>query len=421
MTEQEPTLLSRALGVVTDVRPKEALTALLLTLNVFLLMTAYLAIKPVREGLILVMPSGPEYKSYMGGAIAITLLFAVPAYARFADRLPRNRLVVGVTLFFASHLVLFWLGSSIPAVRSRLGLLFYLWVGIFNMMVVAQFWSFANDLYDEEQGKRLFPLLGVGQTVGALAGNAIAAFLLEVLHLGVYQMLLFSAALLAASAFLTQVVHTRESHRKEGATEQDEDDTQEKKGIEKGAFRLVFKNRYLLLIAAFSVVFTFVNSNGEYMLGRLVKEHTSALVAAGDLAKASSKEYITTTFNRFYLYVGICTVVLQTLVVSRLIKHGGLKVAFFVLPFIALGDATAVVIAPVLAILFVGKIAENSTDYSVNNTVRNMLWLPTTRAMKYKAKQAIDTFFVRMGDVSSALLVFLGAGLSALRWHLAGR
>ncbi len=107
--------------------------------------------------------------------------------------------------------------------------------------------------------------------------------------------------------------------------------------------------------------------------------------------------------------------------VSRLIKHGGLKVAFFVLPFIALGDATAILIVPVLGILFVGKIAENSTDYSVNNTVRNLLWLPTTQAMKYKAKQAIDTFFVRMGDVSSAVLVFLGAGLSA--WtvrHFAG-
>ncbi len=98
---EQRTVLSRVLGVVTDVRPREAVTALLLTANVFLLMTAYLAIKPVREGLILVMPSGAEYKSYMGGAIAITLLVAVPLYARFADRLPRNRLIVGVTLFFA--------------------------------------------------------------------------------------------------------------------------------------------------------------------------------------------------------------------------------------------------------------------------------------------------------------------------------
>jgi AAA family ATP:ADP antiporter len=66
---------------------------------------------------------------------------------------------------------------------------------------------------------------------------------------------------------------------------------------------------------------------------------------------------------------------------------------------------------PVLGVLFWSKIAENSTDYSVNNTVRNMLWLPTTREMKYKAKQAVDTFFIRMGDVSSALVVFVGVEL----------
>ena len=91
---RERSLLERGLRVVTRVEAGEGTTALLLTLNVLVLMTAYSAIKPVREGLILAMKSGAEYKSYMGGAIAVALLFAVPAYARFADRVPRNRLVV---------------------------------------------------------------------------------------------------------------------------------------------------------------------------------------------------------------------------------------------------------------------------------------------------------------------------------------
>src|SRR5207248_11081866 len=70
-------------------------------------------------------------------------------------------------------------------------------------------------------------------------------------------------------------------------------------------------------------------------------------------------------------------------------------------------DAAAIAFAPVLGIVRVGKIAENSTDYSVNNTTRNMLWLPTTTEMKYKAKQAIDTFFVRSGDLLSAVCVYV--------------
>ena len=105
---------------------------------------------------------------------------------------------------------------------------------------------------------------------------------------------------------------------------------------------------------------------------------------------------------------------LQAFVVSRLVKYGGLKLAFFVLPFIALADAVAVAIIPALFILRIGKIAENATDYSLNNTLRQMLWLPTSHEMKYKAKQAIDAFFIRLGDVSNGALVFLFAEILAL-------
>ena len=412
MSELRPTppiarrsVLERALGLVTRVEAGEGISALLLTLNVFILMTAYSAIKPVREGLILAMKSGAEYKSYMGAAIAVALLFAVPAYARFADRVPRNRLVVGSTLFFVSNLVLFWLGSAVPAVRARLGLVFYLWLGVFNMMVVAQFWSFANDLYREEQGKRLFPLLGVGQTVGAVVGSAIAVVLLSVV--GIYTMLLISAGLLSLSALLTQVVHARESRSSSPLRQRDGPDAS-------GAFSLVVGDRYLRLIAAFALVFTFVNTNGEYILGKLLKQAAQGAVAAGEIGPDAVKDWLGVAYGRYYLYTNIATVALQALVVARLIRRGGLGAAFFVLPVIAFADALGASAFPILTVIFVGKVAENSGDYSLNNTLRNLLWLPTTREMKYKAKQAVDTFFVRMGDVSSAVLVYVAAGTLGL-------
>ena len=454
--------LEAFLGIFTDVRAGEGPTALLLTLNVFLLLTAYYFIKPVREALVLAMESGAEYKSYMGGAIAIALLFAVPAYSRVASKLPRNRLVVGVTLFFVSHLVVFYVLSNIAAVRQGyFGLIFYLWVGIFNMMVVAQFWAFANDIYTEERGKRLFPLIGIGASVGAAAGSKIAEVLIE--PLGVYQMLLLAGGLLAGCAVLTQIVHVRETRRAEaapaadgeGAPAEPKDDSLEKD--KSGAFKMVFQHRYLTLIAVFSLVFTFVNTNGEYMLGKLISaeaaeeaagqiseadakawlqkgdneaiargyyadhkgdfegqgfEAARVPAAAKALAKERTKKLIGTKFSSFFFYVNVLGVLLQALVVSRLVKYAGFKVSFFILPVIAFADALAMTIVPVLAVLRIGKTAENATDYSLNNTLRNMLWLPTTKAMKYKAKQAVDTFFVRMGDVSSALLVGLGALLS---------
>ncbi|HET9954436.1 MAG TPA: hypothetical protein VFQ61_08025, partial [Polyangiaceae bacterium] len=180
---REPTWLLNILRPVTRVEDGEAVTALLLTLNVFLLLSAYYIIKPVREALILAMRSGAEYKSYMSGVIAILLLFAVPAYAKIVDRLPRLKLVVGVTLFFAANLLLFTVAAEVPALRERLGLIFYAWVGVFNMMVVAQFWSFANDLYDEEQGERLFPMVALGGSLGAALGSKLSAGLIPLLGL----------------------------------------------------------------------------------------------------------------------------------------------------------------------------------------------------------------------------------------------
>jgi AAA family ATP:ADP antiporter len=103
--------------------------------------------------------------------------------------------------------------------------------------------------------------------------------------------------------------------------------------------------------------------------------------------------------------------VLQSFVVSRVIRRGGVRAGLLVLPIIALGDAFAVAVLPVLAVLRVGKVLENASDYSFNNTARNMLWLPTSAEAKYKAKQAVDAFFVRFGDVSSALLVAVASGM----------
>jgi AAA family ATP:ADP antiporter len=185
-------------------------------------------------------------------------------------------------------------------------------------------------------------------------------------------------------------------------------------GGKSGAFAMVLENGYLRGIAVFTVLFSFVNSNGEYMLGRLVKDAAAAAVAAGTLSSEHVKEYVGAEYSRFYFFTNIGTVALQAFVVSRFVQKAGFRVAFLVLPIVPLIDAAGVSVVPLLAFLFVGKVVENATDYSLNNTLRNMLWLPTTREMKYKAKQAVDTFFVRFGDVISALFVYTVAGVLGL-------
>jgi AAA family ATP:ADP antiporter len=391
------------------------------------------------------MEGGPQYASYLSAVIAVALLGAVPAYARFAKRLPRNRLVVGVTLFFVSNLVLFALAMSsetLRAARIPLGplgailpttsvelmpVVFFVWVGLFNMMVVAQFWAFANDVYTEEQGKRLFALVGIGASVGAVLGAGVVKGMAE--EMTTAQMFGLSAVLLSLCAVLTQVVHVREGRRRtrgraevasaaasaEAAPEDPED---AKKG--EGAFQMVWRYRYLTYLAAFSVVFTLVNTNGEYMRNEAVSQWVAAEAddhgpfedeaARDDFESQRGRAF----FGDFYFYVNLLSALLQMFVVSRLVRYAGLGPTFFILPVIALMGATAIALVPVLAVVRVSKIAENATDYSINNTSRHMLWLPTTTEMKYQAKQAVDTFFVRMGDVGSAVTVAVLAGVLGL-------
>jgi AAA family ATP:ADP antiporter len=258
--------LERLLNVFTEVRSGEGPSATLLCLDIFLILTAYYIIKPVREALILA-GGGAEIKSYSAAGQAILLLGAVRLYAWLASRFPRRRLINTVTLFFIACLGLFYLLAMMQVSLFYLGIAFFLWVGIFNLMVIAQFWSFANDLYTPEAGKRLFVIVAFGASSGAVFGSFVAGRLIE--PLGVYQLLLVAGVLLLVSLFLINLVDSREKRTAAGSISPQVVDAE--KPIEKGkAFQLVMKSRYLLLIALLMLFLNWVNTTGEYILGRTV-------------------------------------------------------------------------------------------------------------------------------------------------------
>ena len=425
--------LDRALRPFADVRSGEGVTALLLALNVFLLLAAYYFIKPVREALILT-GGGPEVKLYLAAGQAVLLLGLVPGYGALADRLPRRALLNAVTAFFIVGLVAFY---ALTRADVPVGVVFFLWAGIFNLMIVAQFWSFANDLYTKEQGERLFAIVAFGASLGAVLGAVIAGYLIPLT--GIPLLLLVAAALLAAAVLISNLVDARERGRHEthlpshlttaelpAATGEYQIQTIEdsKKltvslpGVgpisRPGTFRLVFGNRYLLLVALLMLFVNWVNTTGGYILDRSVAGAAQASVAAGTAGGLSVGEYIGRFYSDFFSVVNVVGLVLQLFVVSRLIKYFGVRVGVLVLPLIALTGYAMLAVVPILALVRAVKIAENATDYSIQNTVRNVLFLPTSRDEKYKAKQAIDSFFWRAGDVMSAALVFVGVTMLGL-------
>ena len=393
------TWLDRSLSLFTEVRAGEGASALMLAANVFCLLAFYYVLKTVRESLIL-SEGGAEVKSYSAAGQALLLVFLVPAYGALASRVNRMRLISGVTLFFASHLVIFYL---LGAAGARIGVAFFLWIGIFNVVVIAQFWSFANDVYSNERGKRLFPLVGLGSSLGAWVGAELASVLFA--KLGPYRLMLFSAVGLALCVLLTRWVDRRERGKGDVAKS-------EAPVGRAGGFRLVFTERYLLLIALLVLVLNIVNTVGEFLLGRLVASTTAQAVAAGTTGGLSQEALIGQFYGSFFGWVNLLGFLFQLLLVSRIFKYVGVRGALFVLPCVAMFSYGMLAVLPILSIVRVAKILENSTDYSIQNTTRQALFLPTSREAKYKAKQAIDSFFWRAGDLLQAVVVFVGIRLA---------
>lgn len=398
-TSDRKSLLDRALSIVADVRAGEGVGALLLATNLFMLLGCYYVLKTVRESLILT-EGGAEVKSYAAAGQALILLGFVPLYGMLASRVARTKLIVGMTLFFVLNLLAFYSAGSAGA---SIGIAFFLWIGIFNVVAPAQLWAFANDIYSSERGKRLFPIVGLGSSLGAWVGAKVAETLFA--SMGAYRLLLFSAIGLALSVPLTIWIARREQH-------QDPARNTEAPLAKTGGFQLVLSQRYLLLIALVVLVVNIVNTVGEFLLGRLVIADAATAIANGTANGLSQEALIGQFYGNFFGWVNLLGFLFQLLLVSRLFKWIGVRGALFVLPLVATFSYSLLTILPLLAVVSVAKTLENATDYSIWNTVRQALFLPTSREAKYKAKQAIDSFFWRAGDLLQAGIVFVGVSLA---------
>ena len=357
---------------------------------VFLILTSYYVMKTAREGLILSGGTlglrGDELKTYATGAMAILLVGFVPAYGALANRVRRIRLInISYGLVIASLLAFLLLGRA----GAPIGLAFFIWLGLASVFLIAQFWSYANDIYTEDQGKRLFAIIAIGGSLGAVVGPKLTKLA------DTYALLALAAFVLVACVALFNVIERiHEPH-----------DVRARAPLSgAGGFALVLRDRYLLLIAALLMIVNLVNTTGEYVLSSAVRDYATAATSV----PAEQRELIKAFYGDFFFWVNLVGLLAQAFAVSRIIDKIGVRAALFVMPIIAFGAYGLVGAVGGLAIIRAGKIAENATDYSLQNTVRQALFLPTSRAVKYKAKAAIDTFFHRAGDLFSALLVGFG-------------
>jgi ATP:ADP antiporter, AAA family len=400
--EGQPTLLERALRVVTDVHPGEGVTVVLMAFNLFLVLTAYYMLKTIREALILT-EGGAAVKTYSSAGQALLLLGLVPAFGVLASRVRRVMLLRAVTLFFIANVILFFLAG---VSGLHVGVPFFIWVGIFNVMIVAQYWALANDIYTPEQGKRLFAVVALGSNIGAWLGSLWAGQIIR--QLGPYRLMLVAAGVLGCCVVVAEIVNRRQAQQVRTGRAGDTDQPLGKEG----GFELIAKDRYLLLIALLIVILNLVNTTGEYILGKFVVAESVAQFGAGEASLDQRQKFIGGFYGDFFSYVNLASFLLQMFAVSRIIRLIGVGGAMFIHPLVAFVGYLSVFRWPGLATARICKIFDNTIDYSLGKTAQQALWLPTSREAKYKAKQAVDAFFMRAGDVLSAGLVFMGEQLA---------
>lgn len=419
------TAIEKVFRLFTEIHRDEIKVGLFMMANIFLILMAYYFIKPVREGWLSVSVikglTKIEVKAYSAFGQTMLLFMILPVYAKLASIWHRKKLITNVSVAFALFLVLFWflqpglLAEQIP--YSGVG--FYLFVGIFSVTLVAQFWSFAADLYGQDRGKRIFPFVAIGAASGAVAGAWIGKTLVAAHWFDTFDLILLSLIPLAAATVLAQYC---ESH---GVSSTYHNENEDRRHLEPaatdpgGAYDLIMRHRYLWYTAIMVFLFSWVIANGDNILFAAVQDILQEKFAAQTSNEVEISELVknatTVFYGDLYLWINFVGLFLQAFIVSRLLAFGGFGLLLLATPIISLASYIAMAVTPVIAIFKFMKIAENSSIYTINNTARNILWLPTDKAMLYQAKPTVDTLIVRLGDVMAALTVLVGIRIFQLQ------
>jgi AAA family ATP:ADP antiporter len=388
----------RTIFLGVELKPGETLGVLAMFASLFLILfTAYL-LKPAREMLILTDGTA-EIRSYAVALQALLLLFFIPIYSKFSRKFDSYRYMQVVTGICIATMVAFALAGM---AGLSISVPFFVWQGAYSVLIISQFWAIASELYSRESGERLFVIVALGASLGAWLGSAASRLLVD--HFDAFGLILCAAGTLFLSGLPAKraTLSVPQGSRGQGASADEAQETSLFAG-----FKMVFSRRYLMLLGAFVIMLNLVNTTGEFLLASILETLYAEGMAAGEIA-VDKGTYIGRFYGSFYFAVNLCGVLIQFFVVSRLIRFAGFSLAFALTPLVVFLGYASFALLPLMGMFRYFKVMDNSMDYSLQNTVRQMLWLPLSRQEKYEARAVIDPFGQRIGDLLQAGLIFIG-------------
>jgi len=395
------TLILETLFLGVKTKPDEFHGIIGMFFSLFLiLMTAYL-LKPAREMLILTEGTA-EIRSYAVAMQALLLIVLLPIYGKYSRKFSTSNFMRIITTIFAGVLILFYMAASLG---YQISVIFFIWIGVYGVIVIAHFWAFATDLFTREAGERLFVIIAFGGSIGAWIGSVISSVLVN--YLSAHELILLSAATLALS--MIPALYTIKTLPPECILQENTSNHEIKTSL-LACFQIVLTRRFLLMIAVFIILFNLINSTGEYLLSSTLEKEFETGISNGKIT-IDKAIYVGQFYSGFFAIVNLAGMLIQFFLVSRLIRHAGFSWAFALTPLVVFLGYSSLIFVPALAFLRLVKISENSLDYSLLNTTKQMLYLPLSRQEKYEARATIDSFGQRAGDLLQAGVVFLGLNI----------
>ena len=383
-----PSALARLLKTVAAVEPLEVKAVLLSMLYFLFLFGSYSVIKPVRDAMGTVY--GVKHLQELFTVTLIASLVFSPLYAGLASRMKLSTFLPWVYGFVAATILVFYAMFVSGRYQDRwIAAAFYVWVSTFNLLIISVFWTFMADIFSRAQAKRLFGFIAAGGTIGGIVGPAIATFLAKsVGNNGL--MLIAAGGFVVTAVMVTLLAKEKEKLLAYGGEVQKTTLNHRLGGNPLDGFLLLFRSPYLLLLALFLLLMTWISTIVYFQLGDLI---TKAF---------ESKEARTQAYATIDLTVNSLAVLVQLFGTGRIIQRFGVQTGLLLNPIIMVIAFLAVAFSPVLMILGGIQIVRRVAEYAVAKPTREMLFTVVDQESKYKAKNVIDTVIYRFGDFSSA-------------------
>jgi len=394
------------------------LTATLLSFAfVFVLMSAYFILRPVRDSLS--SDWNDEQLSWLWTSTFFFSLIAVTIYGAVISRVRFKVIVPSVYAFFAATFVGFYILGTTLQDNDLVNRAYYVWLSVFSLYHLSVFWTFMSGLYNKEQAKRLFSIIAMGASAGAIVGPAIPAFFAD--SIGNLNLLLISAGLLLVPIpIIFKLESLRISHL--GNEDVQADLTKDKKlgGNPFSGFKTFASNPYLLAIGLFILLYVVMNTFIYFELRKMM----------GDF----DREIRTQIWARIDLAVNSLAFLIALFATGRLATRVGMSATLALIPALMVGGWVVVALSPVLAVLAGLQIARRAGNYAVTRPGREMLFTAVDADTRFKAKPVIDVVVYRGGDVLTAWfytaltatwgfglagVALISAGIAAL-WAAAG-